>query len=191
MSSTPISERLVCPTCFAKLTSSKTVNLPKSTMVSCSSCKTRFSLAQGRVQEQRPDSDDPDDFESKNTDLSSRLDSLPPPLDFPNSQSESFGSESPFGHFESETAFSTRTKGLAKEVIEAVRPKIGEIPSDIAEVLDTNAIVYASRSASQFAIRFATPTNDVCSTLANLDRRNTELSKRYVLANTCTNPKIL
>ena len=155
MSSTPISERLVCPTCFAKLTSTKTVNLPKSTMVSCSSCKTRFSLAQGRVQEQRTDSGDPADLESKNTDLSSRLDSLPPPLDFPNSEKESFG-EPPFGHFESETAFSTRTKGLAKEVIEAVRPKIGEIPSDIAEVVDTNAIVYASHPSgtAKFLLRF-------------------------------------
>jgi uncharacterized membrane protein len=37
-----------------------------------------------------------------------------------------------------------RTERLAKEVVEAVRPRLGEIPSDIAEVLDEEDIIYAS-----------------------------------------------
>ncbi len=144
MSNIPNSERLVCPNCSSKVVSTKTVKLPDSTLVSCFTCKSKFSLAQGRL---KKDHIEPrEEPESKTIDPSHFFDPFPPPLEIPYAKQDMFetAAAATVSHFENETAFSMRTKGLAKEVVEAVHPKIREIPSDIAEVLDPNDIVYAS-----------------------------------------------
>ena len=146
MSSTPNFDRLICPSCSAKFVSTKTVKLPDSTLVSCATCKSKFSLAQGRFKDDRvADRQEPEsEPESESIEPSSDLEDLPPPLDLPPFGADSFEAGASVSHFEGETAFSMRTERLAKEVVEAVRPRLGEIPSDIAEVLDPNDIVYAS-----------------------------------------------
>lgn len=142
MNLTPNSERLVCPKCSAKLLSTKTVKLPDNTLVTCLTCKSKFSLAQGRL---KNDHIEPrGEPESNTSDPSPFFDLLPPPLEFPHTRLETLETAGALSHFENESAFSMRTKGLAKEVVEAVRPRIGEIPSDIEEVLDPNHIVYAN-----------------------------------------------
>lgn len=149
MATPPNSERLICPSCFAKFNSSKTVKLPDSTQVTCSTCKTRFRLAHGRRNDHPMETNEVPAQPSEALDLArSVLDSLPPPLDYIASDQGAFEPESNVSHFESETPFSVRSKGLAKEVAEAIRPNIGEIPVDISEILDTKEILYASHPSN-------------------------------------------
>lgn len=75
---------------------------------------------------------------------SSFFDGLPPPQSVPPTLDETNENEFGAGHFDQETPFATRTKGFAKEVMEAVRPNLGEIPTDISEVLDPREIIFAS-----------------------------------------------
>lgn len=145
MATPPNSERLICPSCLAKFVSSKTVKLPDSTPVTCSTCKTRFPLADGRRKDHQIETNEATEQPSEALDLPKTvLDSLPPPLDYTASSYGSFESEPIARHFESETPFSVRSKGLAKEVVEAIRPNMGMIPTDISEILDPGEIVFAS-----------------------------------------------
>jgi membrane protein YdbS with pleckstrin-like domain len=144
MSSAPNFDRLICPSCSAKFVSTKTVNLSDKTMVSCATCKSKFSLAQGRIKGDRVDDREEPESESESIEPSSYIEDSPPPLDLPPFVADSFETGPSVSHFEGETAFSMRTERLAKEVVEAVRPRLGEIPSDIAEVLDEKDIIYAN-----------------------------------------------
>ena len=145
MTNAPNSERLICPNCSAKFVSTKTVRLPDSTQVGCSTCKTRFPLAHGRLKDHIVETNDAPEEPPETTDFPSNfLDNLPPPLNVPTPQDESLEDEFNTGRFDHETPFAARTKGFAKEVIEAVRPNVGEIPTDISEVLDPREIIFAS-----------------------------------------------
>ncbi len=75
---------------------------------------------------------------------SSFFDGLPPPQSVPPTLDETTENELGAGNFDHETPFAARTKGFAKEVMEAVRPNVGEIPTDISEVLDPREIIFAS-----------------------------------------------
>lgn len=144
MTNAPNSERLICPNCSAKFVSTKTVRLPDSTQVGCSTCKTRFPLAQGRIKDHIDDTNTSVEPPQDTAFPSSFFDGLPPQDNVPTPQGESLDDEFNTGRFDHETPFAARTKGFAKEVIEAVRPNVGEIPTDISEVLDPREIIFAS-----------------------------------------------
>jgi membrane protein YdbS with pleckstrin-like domain len=149
MATPPNSERLICPSCFAKFVSSKTVKLPDSTQVTCSTCKTRFPLAHGRRKDHQIETNEVPEQPTEALDLPRTvLDSLPPPMDYNASGDRVFEYEPNAGHFESETPFSVRSKGFATEVAEAIRPNIGVIPIDISEILDPKEILFASHPSN-------------------------------------------
>lgn len=144
MTNAPNSERLICPNCSAKFVSTKTVRLPDSTQVGCSTCKTRFPLAQGRLKDHIDDANTSVEPTQDTAFPSSFFDGLPPQDNVPPPRDEPLEDEFSTGRFDHETPFAARTKGFAKEVIEAVSPSVGEIPTDISEVLDPREIIFAS-----------------------------------------------
>jgi membrane protein YdbS with pleckstrin-like domain len=131
MSSSPRSEKLVCPTCFVKMNSTKTLGLPGHTSLLCISCKTPFRLEQARSAPS----------ESPEADLAS---SMPPPM-------ESMIPGTPMippSYFEAETQLPQRTQEFTEEIVAAIKPRGIGIPPDIREVLDVEDVIFANHPSA-------------------------------------------
>lgn len=133
MSSTPRSEKLVCPTCNKKMNSTKTFGLPGDRTLQCLSCKTPFRLDEARLAP----------AENVQIDLTSVL---PPPLEsIPPIPGIPMKTPS---YFEPETTIAQRTQDFTQDIVSAIKPKSAWIPLDIREVLDVDDVVFANHPSN-------------------------------------------